>query len=292
MCEIFDEGEYFKIKEPTWIWDKIGGFPEVKERLEEMVSMPIKFSDAFKKAGVNTHTSILIWGPPKTSMNSMVEAAANSADATYISAPAVELMKKPHEITHLYKTARENTPCIIFIDEIDRLAPRREVETEITDGEIKREQVPSSTTRILFSELDKVADKKDVITVGGTCHPEIVDPALLRNGRLERKIYIPVPDFDDRLDILKLSLEKVPLKEDVSVEKLADMTEYYVASDLVSLPREATLLAIKEKGGDFDVVEMRHFKDAMKRVPPSLTPEIVKKYEEIYREECKHRYMY
>ncbi|MFQ5888193.1 MAG: AAA family ATPase, partial [Candidatus Hydrothermarchaeales archaeon] len=229
MCEIFDEGEYFKVKEPGLKWDEIGGFHEVKGRLEEMVSMPIKFAESFKKAGVKTHTSILMWGPPKTSMNSLVEASAKSAGSTYISAPAKELMKKHEEITHLYETAGEKAPCIIFIDEIDLLAPRREVEAQLEEGDTFRHPAPSSTTRLLFSELDKVSDRKDVITVGGTYHPELIDPALLRNGRLERKIYVPAPDFDDRLEILKLSLEKVPLENDVSMEKLADLTEHYVA---------------------------------------------------------------
>ncbi|MEE8423699.1 MAG: AAA family ATPase [Thermodesulfobacteriota bacterium] len=292
MCEIFDEGEYFKVKEPEWTWDKIGGFQEVKERLEELVSMPIKFAESFDKAGVKTHSSILIWGLPKTSMNSLVEAAAKSAGSTYISAPAKELMKIPEEITRLYQTALEKTPCIIFIDEIDLLAPRREVEPQVDEGGALRKPAPPGTTRLLFSELDKVSDRKDVVTVGGTYYPELIDPALLRNGRLERKIFVPLPDYDDRLDILKLSMDKVPLKNDVSIEKLAELTERYVASELVSLPRVATLFAIKEKGNDFDSVKMNHFKKAMKRVPPSLSPETVKKYDEIFREECKHRYMY
>ena len=290
MCEIFDEGEYFKVKEPGWTWDKIGGFQEVKDRLEEMVSMPIKFAETFDKDGVKTHSSILIRGLPKTSMNSLVEAAAKSAGSTYISAPAKELMKIPEEITHLYQTALEKAPCIIFIDEIDILAPRREVEPLAEEG--SRRPAPTSTTRLLFAELDKISDRKDVVTVGGTCYPELIDPALLRNGRLERKIFVPLPDYDDRLDILKLSMDKVPLENDVSIEKLAELTERYVASELVSLPREATLFAIKEKGNDFDSVNMDHFRKTMKRVPPSLSPETVKKYDEIFREECKHRYMY
>ncbi|MFQ6136570.1 MAG: AAA family ATPase [Candidatus Hydrothermarchaeales archaeon] len=292
MCEILDEGEYFKVKEPELAWDRIGGFQEVKERLEEMVSMPIKFADSFERAGTKPHSGILMWGPPKTSMNSLVEAAAKSAGSTYISASSKELIKEPREITHLYEKAAEKAPCIIYIDEIDLLAPRREIESTVKGGNSRKQIAPPGTTRLLFKELDKVSDIRDVITVGGTYSPEGIDPAVLRNGRLERKIYVPMPDFEDRLEILKLGLEKIPLADDISLEKLAELTRYYVANEIASLPREAVLLAIKEKGDDFDVVEMKHFERAMKRVPPSLSPEIIKRYEETLREECKHRYMY
>lgn len=290
MCEILEPGEYFKVKEPVVTWEDIAGYAGVKERLEEMVSLPIKHPKSFEKAGMTPRSGILMWGPPKTGMNAFAEASAYSAGSSYISVNAGEIMKKEHEITHLYETGVNLAPCVVFIGEIDRLAPRREVESTLIGT--PTEVAPASATRLLFSEIDGVANRHDVITIGATNRPDILDPALLRNGRLDRKVFVPAPDYDDRLDILKMALNNTPISKDVSFEKLAELTKYYGSGDLLSLSRAVTLLAIKEKGDKFDRVEARHFKQAMKKIPPSLTPETIKRYEEIYKEECKHRYMY
>ncbi len=290
MCEILEPGEYFKVKKPAMTWKKIAGYAGVKERLEEMVSLPIKHPKSFEKAGMTPRSGILMWGPSKTGMNAFAEASAYSAGSSYISASAGEIMKEEHEITHLYETAVSLAPCVVFIGEIDRLAPRRGVESTLTST--PQEAAPPSVTRLLFSEIDKLTNRHDVITIGATNLPDVLDPALLRNGRLDRKVFVPVPDYDDRVDILKMATNNTPLSKDVSLEKLAKLTKYYPGADLLSLSRGATLLAIKEKGDKFDRVEARHFKQTMKSIPPSLTPEIIKRYEEIYREECKHRYMY
>jgi transitional endoplasmic reticulum ATPase len=290
MCEILEPGEYFKVKEPAVTWENIGGYSEVKERLEELVSLPIKHPDSFKKAGMVPRNGILIWGPPKTGFNAFAEAAANSAGSSYISASSVELMKKEHEITHMYETAVDLAPCIVFIGEADILAPRREAESALISAPEKL-ALPTAT-RLLFSEIDKMADRHDIITIGGTNRPDVLDPALLRNGRLDRKVYVPVPDYDDRLDILEMATKDTPLSKDVSFEKLAETTKNYASADLLSLSRQVTLLAIKERGDKFDEVEANHFEKAIDNIPSSLTPELIKRYEEIYKEECKHRYMY
>jgi transitional endoplasmic reticulum ATPase len=290
MCEILEPGEHFKVKEPAATWEKIAGYAEVKERLEDMVSLPLKHPDAFDKAGLTPGNGILMWGPPKTGFNTFAEAAASSAGCSYISASSVELMKEEHEITHLFGTAVDLAPCIVFIGEVDILAPRREAESTLIST--PKEVAPTSTTRLLFSEIDKIADRRDIITIGGTNRPDVMDPALLRNGRLDRKVYVPVPDFDDRMEILKMTSNSTPLSDGVSFEKLAELTKNYASADLLSLSRTVTLEAIKEKGDEFDKVELKHFELGMKKIPSSLTPEVIKRYEEIYREECKHRYMY
>jgi transitional endoplasmic reticulum ATPase len=290
MCEILEPGEYFKVKKPGIDWEDIGGYGEVKERLEEMVSLPLKHPETFKEAGLAPRSGILMWGPPKSSMNTLAEAAAKSARASFISARAEEIMKRESEITHLYETASNLAPCVVFINEVDALAPRREAESTLIPP--PKKLAPPSTTRLLFAEVDKVSGRKDIVTIGGTHRPDMLDPALLRNGRLDRKIFVPAPDYYDRLEILRMALNSTPIGGDVTPEKLAELTESYASSEILSLPRQATLLAIKEKGDKFERVGLKHFKQAMERVPPSLTQDLIRRYEEIYREECKHRYMY
>lgn len=290
MCEILEPGEHFKIKEPEATWEKIGGYANVKERLEEMVSLPLKHPGAFEKAGMAPGNSILMWGPPKTGFNAFAEAAASSASANYISASSVELIKDEHVIAHLFEEAVNLAPCVMYIGEVDILAPRREAESALIPA--PKGVASTDATRLLFSEVDKISGRKDIIIIGGTNRPDVMDPALLRNGRLDRKVYVPVPDFDDRMEILKMAVNSAPLADDVSFEKLAELTKNYASADLISLSRTVTLEAIKEKGDNFDRVEMKHFKIGMEKIPSSLTPEIIAKYEEIYFEECKHRYMY
>jgi len=295
MCEHIEKGAYFKIKKPRWTWEKIGGLEEAKTRLEEMVSLPIKHSKSFEKAGLQSPSGILLWGPPGGGKTALAEAAANSAGSNYISVKAIEIMSEPEEITKMFETAKELAPCIVFINEIDALAPRREATSLWAEGVTRDAPVrlaPPGTTRILFAELDKISERHDIVTIGATYRPDVLDPAILRNGRLDRKIWCAAPDFDERLEILKIHLKKTPLADDVNLEEIAKMTEYYVGADIVGLCREATVIAIKEQGDDFKAVTLKHFKEALKRVPPSLSPESLKKYEEILHEECKHRYMY
>jgi transitional endoplasmic reticulum ATPase len=289
MCEILEQGEYYKIKEPEKVWDDIGGASEVKERLIEMVSLPLKYPDTFKKARTRPPRGILMWGPPKTSMGVLVEAAAKDAKCKYISARAQDMMEDSHIISHLFEDARAMAPCITFIRDIDVLAPRREAESTLIDP-APRVASPE-ITRQLFTEVDKLSDKIDVIIIGATHRPDLTDPALLRNGRLDRKIFVPEPDFEDRIEILQSITKDMPIRDEVSPEVLAELTTGYSHTDLLSLPREATLVAIKEQEGSFETVSLSDFKKAIERIPP-VGEAVIKKYYEVYKEECKHRYMY
>jgi transitional endoplasmic reticulum ATPase len=295
MDKHIEEGAYFKVKKPRWHWEKIGGLKEVKERLEELVSLPLKYPQSFQKAGLTLPNGILIWGPPGGGKTVLAEASAYSAGSSYISVKAIEIMSEPEEIVKMYETAVDLAPCVIFINEVDALAPRRDVESMWLEGITRDAPVriaPESTTKILYKELDKVSKRHDVITIGGTYRPDVLDNQILRKGRLDRKVFVPAPDYGDRLEIFQIHLRNTPLAEDVSLEGLAKRTEYYVGADIRGVVREAIIIAIKEKGEKFDKVEAKHFGQAMKRIPPSLTPELIKRYEEIYKEECKHRYMY
>lgn len=295
MDEHIEKGAYFKIKKPRWHWKKIGGLKEVKERLEEMVTLPLKHPESFKKGGIKTPSGVLLWGPPGGGKTVLAEAAAYHADCSYIAVKAIEIMSEPEEITRMYDTAVDLAPCVIFINEIDALAPRRDVESMWVEGVTRDAPVriaPESITDILYKALDGVSKRRDVITIGGTYRPDVLDDQILKKGRLDRKIYAQAPDYDDRLEIFQIHLRNTPLGDDVSLEELAKRTEYYVGADIRGVVREATIIAIMEKGGKFDRVNAEHFNRAMKRVPPYLSPETARKYEETLKDECEHCYQF
>jgi transitional endoplasmic reticulum ATPase len=289
MCEVLEPGQYFKVKEPEVGFEEIAGFWEVKERLEEMVVLPLKHPETFKQAGLRPPRGILMWGPPN-SFATFAEASAKEAGVTLLSAQAKNLVEEEHSIEHLFDAARELAPSLVFISEVEILAPRREAESALLPPPpllASRE-----ATRLLFKCVDELADRDNVKILVSSSRVDILDPALLRNGRVDRKIYVPPAAFEDRLEILKRVLSDVPLGEDVSLEKLAEATAYHTPSQLFSLPRQATLMAIKEEKNNFSSVKLRHFLQALERIAPELTPEMLRRYDDIYKEECKHRYMY
>jgi len=292
MCEILELGEFYKIKEAAQDWNSIGGYEEVKERLREMVVMPLKFKEAFRSAHLTPHFGIFIWGPPKTGVQTLIAAAAKEAGVKYLSASSknlVEADSAEHVIEHMFEDAEKNAPCILFIGDVEILAPRREAESVLLEPPQK--VADTKITRKFFAQIDRIIKRRDVLIVASTHRVDMVDPALLRNGRIDRKIFLPAPDFDDRLEIFKLSINGIPLEKSATLEKLAEMTANYGASDLLSIPREAVLAAIKEKGNSFEKVSLKHFEQALKKVKP-IERELIKRYDEIYKEECKHRYMY
>ncbi len=290
-----EKGAYFKIKEPRWNWNRIGGLKEVKERLEEMVILPLRYLNKFKEVGLKPPSGILLWGPPGGGKTVLAEAAAYHAGVNYIAVKAIEIMSEPEEITAMYDKAIELAPCVVFINEVDALAPKRGAKSQWVYGITRDAPVriaPPEVTEIFYKNLDRVADREDIITIGGTYRPDVLDEQAKKKGRLERKIYVPAPDFEDRLEIFKIHLGETPIAEDVDLEKLAEYTEYYVGADIRGVVREAKIIAIREKGPDFDKIEMRHFEEALKRVPPYLSPQAAQKYEETLREDCTHCYLF
>lgn len=259
-----------------------------------MVSLPLRYPDVFERANLRPPAGVLLWGSPGGGKTVLAEAAAKSAGCSYISVKAIEIMSEPREITAMYDAALELAPCVVFINEVDALAPRRDSRSNWTTG-ITRDApmriAPDEMTRILYEELDRVA-YKGVVTIGGTYRPDILDPLITKKGRLERKIYVPPPGYEERLEILRLHLRGIALAKDISLEELARRTEHYVGADIVGVVNEARVLAIKEKKGNFDGLAKRHFDAAMKRVPPSLSAETMSKYEETLRDECEHCYLF
>jgi len=202
---------------------------------------------------------------------------ATESEANFIAVKGPEVYSKwvgesERAIREIFRKARQAAPCIIFFDEIDAIAPVRgsRFDSGVTDRIVNQ----------LLTELDGIVVLKGVVVLAATNRPDIVDPALLRPGRFDRIIYVPPPDLRARLEIFKVHTRRMPLADDVDLEELAKRTEGYTGADIAAVCREAAMTALREAGKPTKVTR-RHFEEALKKVPPSLTEEDVRAYEEI-----------
>ena len=265
------------VEVPEVRWDDIGGLEEVKQELREAVEWPLKYPDYFEKMGIDPPRGILLYGPPGTGKTLLAKAVATESEANFISVKGPEILSKwvgesEKAIREIFRKARQAAPCVVFFDEIDSIAPRRGFRTDsgVTDRIVNQ----------LLTEMDGITLLKNVVVIGATNRPDILDPALLRPGRFDRIIYVPPPDEGARLEILKVHTRRMPLADDVDLAQIAKMTEGYSGADLAALCREAAMTALREAGKPTKV-RSEHFVQAMKKVPPSIGPEDVKFYEEI-----------
>jgi len=261
---------------PDVHWSDIGGLEEAKAELREAVEWPLKYPDAFKRMGIEPPKGILLFGPPGTGKTLLARAVATESEANFISVKGPELLSKwvgesERGVREVFRRAKTAAPAIIFFDELDALVPRRG--SGFGDAHVT-ERVISQ----LLTEMDGLEKLENVVVIGATNRPDLIDPALLRPGRFDRLVYVPPPDEKARLEILKIHTRKMPLAKDVDLEQLAKETEHYSGSDLAALCREAAMLALRENLQAKEVT-MRHFRETMKKVKPSLAPEA----EEIYR---------
>jgi len=225
--------------------------------------------------GIDPPKGILLYGPPGTGKTLLAKAVATESEANFIGVKGPEVLSKwvgesERAIREIFRKARQAAPCVIFFDEIDSIAPRRgqRFDSGVTDRIVNQ----------LLTEMDGLERLEGVVVIGATNRPDILDPALLRPGRFDRLIYVPPPDERARLEILKVHTRRMPLAEDVDLAEIAKRTEGYTGADLEVLVREAGLLALRE---DISIqrVYARHFEEALKKIKPSLTPDIVKFYE-------------
>ncbi len=278
------------VEVPNVRWEDIGGLEQAKQELREAVEWPLKYPELFESVNIRPPKGILLYGPPGTGKTLLAKAVANESNANFISVKGPELLSKwvgesEKHVRDMFRKARQVAPCIIFFDEIDSLAPRR--------GSLGDTHVTERVVSQLLTELDGLEELKDVVVIAATNRPDLIDPALLRPGRIERHVYIPPPDKEARKEIFRIHLRGKPLAEDVSIDELAERTEGYTGADIEAVCREAAMLAIREavKPGMSreEVKEIaksikiskRHFEEALKKVKPSLTKEDLKRYEKI-----------
>ncbi|MFI5906161.1 AAA family ATPase [Dactylosporangium sp. NPDC051541] len=248
--------------------DDVGDMVEVKQTLTESVLWPLSYPDAFSRLGVDPPRGVLLYGPPGCGKTYLVKAIAGTGKANVLSVKGAELLSKwvgesERAVRELFRRAREAAPTLVFLDEVDALAPTR---GQATDG--------GTTDRVvaaLLTELDGVESLRNVVVIGATNRPDLVDPALLRPGRLERLVFVPPPDADARAEILRAAAKSVPLAPDVDLAALAGTLDRFSAADCAALIRESALAAMRESL-DATEVTATHVELARERVRPSLDP--------------------
>ncbi|THV41831.1 AAA family ATPase [Glycomyces buryatensis] len=247
----------------------VGGMADLKQTLTETVLWPLTYPDAFTRLGIEAPRGILLYGPPGCGKTYIVRAVAGEGHANVLSVKGSELLNKwvgesEKNVRELFRRARQASPTLMFFDELDALAP---VRGGGTDGGTADRVVAA-----LLTELDGAESLRDVVVVGATNRPDMIDPALLRPGRLERLVYVPPPDANGRADILRANAKNVPFADDVDLNAIADELWLYSAADCSALVREAALTAMRESL-EASVVTASHVEQAMERVRPSLNAE-------------------
>ena len=248
--------------------DDVGDLAEVKEMLTESVLWPLTYPGTFARLGVSPPRGVLLYGPPGCGKTYLVKAIAGTGKANVLSVKGAELLSKwvgesERAVRELFRRAREAAPTLVFLDEVDALAP---VRGQASDGGTTDRVVAS-----LLTELDGVEALRNVVVIGATNRPDLIDPALLRPGRLERLVYVPPPDADARTAILRAAAKSVPLDDSVDLAALGAELDGYSAADCAALIRESALAAMRESL-EASTVSAAHVAAARQRVRASLDP--------------------
>mgnify|MGYP000371378631 CR=1 FL=1 len=269
------------IESPNVRWDDIGGLEEVKQSLREAVEWPLKYPDLFQHMDARPPKGILLYGPPGTGKTLLAKAVATESEANFISVKGPEFISKwvgesERAVRETFRKARQAAPCVIFFDEIDAIAPAR--------GSSGDARVTERVISQLLTEMDGLEELRDVVVIAATNRPDIIDPALLRPGRFDRLIHVPLPDKRARLEIFKIHTRRKPLGDDVDLDRLAEITEGYTGADIQAICNEAVMSAIREYVRDREILDRdgikelkihgRHFEEALKNVKPMEKEEL------------------
>jgi transitional endoplasmic reticulum ATPase len=265
---------------PKVSWADVGGLEDAKTNVKESVEWPLTEPQKFDRLGIEPPKGVLLYGPPGTGKTLIAKAVANETNANFISVRGPQLLSKwvgesEKAIRQTFRKARQVAPCIIFFDELDALAPGR--------GQDTGNNVSERVVNQLLTELDGLEEMEEVMVIGATNRPDIIDPALLRSGRFDRLVMVGQPDEDGREEILNIHTEGTPVAGDVSLRELAELTDGYVGSDLANIAREGAMEALRDDP-EADTVEMRHFRRAMENVRPTVTDDILDYYDRIEEE--------
>ncbi|BAZ99633.1 CDC48 family AAA ATPase [Methanothermobacter sp. EMTCatA1] len=265
-------------------YEDIGGLKEEVKKVREMIEIPLKRPELFERLGITPPKGVLMHGPPGTGKTLLAKAVANESDAHFIAINGPEIMSKyvggsEERLREFFEEAEENAPSIIFIDEIDAIAPKR----EDVSGEVERRIVAQ-----LLTLMDGLKSRGQVVVIGATNRPDALDPALRRPGRFDREIEIGVPDREERKEILQIHTRGMPLADDVDLDELAEITHGFVGADLESLCKESAMRVLRrvlpEIKADEEipkevlkkmVVTRADFKDALKEIQPSALREVL-----------------
>ncbi|NHJ88070.1 MAG: CDC48 family AAA ATPase [Asgard group archaeon] len=261
---------------PNIRWSDVGGLEEQVRELKEAIEWPLKFKESFTRMGIRPPRGVLLFGPPGCGKTLLAKAVATESEVNFISIKGPEVMSKwvgesEKAIREIFRKAKMSAPTIVFFDEIDALAPRRG--SGFGDS--------GSTERVisqLLTEIDGLEMIKQVVIIAATNRPDIIDSALLRPGRFDRYVLVLPPDNKSRLKILEIFTKDMPLTDEVDLKEIAKRIEGYTGADIESLCREAAMLSLREDMNS-DIVDIKHFEDAIKKVHASITPDMMKYYE-------------
>merc|ERR1739838_1237327 len=234
------------VEVPNITWEDIGGLDDVKRELQELVQYPVEHPDKFLKFGMTPSKGVLFYGPPGCGKTLLAKAIASECISNFISIKGPELLtmwfgESEANVREVFDKARQAAPCVLFFDELDSIAQQRGGSSG--DGGGAADRVMNQ----LLTEMDGVGSKKNVFIIGATNRPDIIDTALMRPGRLDQLIYIPMPDYDSRLSILRATLRKSPVSREVDLSYLASQTDKFTGADLTEICQSACKLAIREE---------------------------------------------
>jgi len=275
------------LETPNVKWEDIGGLEKPKQELMETVEWPLKYAVLYKHMSAVPPKGVLLYGPPGTGKTLLAKAVATESQANFISVKGPEFLSKwvgesEKAVRETFRKARQAAPCVIFLDEIDAIAPVRGTSSDsgVTERVISQ----------LLTEMDGLEPLHNVVVIAATNRPDIIDPALLRPGRFDRLVYIPPPDLAARKEILRIHTKGKPLDKDVDLDKLATKMENFTGADIAAVCNEAVMLAIRDyvlDGGDLDEekvkehkVGMKYFERAMESVEP-MTASDLRRYEKL-----------
>lgn len=275
------------VETPNIGWEDIGGLNKIKQELQEAVEWPLKHPEIFTRMGIRPSRGILLYGPPGTGKTLLAKAVAKESEANFIQVKGPSLLsmwvgKSEEGMRKIFERARQVAPCIIFFDEIDALAGKRGIDagTKVTERVLNQ----------MLAEMDGLEDLNDVLVIGATNRPDMLDPGLLRPGRFDKILLIGAPDEKGRLQILEIHTKKMPIgdgkkelpkeKRELLLKELSKKTEGYTGADLEAVAREAAMLSLRESLESKFVTE-EHFNEALKKVRPSVSKPLLEVYKKI-----------
>jgi len=284
------------VETPNIEWKDVGGLDEVKKELQEAVEWPMKYAESFERMGIRPSKGVLLYGPPGTGKTLLAKAVAKESEANFIQVKGPSLLsmwvgKSEEGMRKVFERARQVAPCVVFFDEIDALAGRRGMEqgTKVTERVLNQ----------LLAEMDGLEDLNDVLVIGATNRPDMLDTALLRPGRFDKILLVNAPEEEGRLQVLKIHTQKMPLGEgkklfnekekEEFLKEFAKETNGYTGADLEAVVREAAYFALREDINSKQV-KKKNFIDALKKVKPSVnksTIDLYRKIEETYLKSAK-----
>eukprot|EP00529_Nitzschia_sp_RCC80_P004358 CAMPEP_0113453178 /NCGR_PEP_ID=MMETSP0014_2-20120614/7225_1 /TAXON_ID=2857 /ORGANISM="Nitzschia sp." /LENGTH=964 /DNA_ID=CAMNT_0000344567 /DNA_START=185 /DNA_END=3079 /DNA_ORIENTATION=+ /assembly_acc=CAM_ASM_000159 len=292
-----------KVEVPDTKWEDIGGLEDTKRELQEMVRYPIEHRHLFERFGMQASRGVLFYGPPGCGKTLMAKAIANECGANFISVKGPELLNmwfggSEANVRNLFDKARAASPCILFFDEMDSIARAR------GSGASGSSETSDRVINQILSEIDGMGSGKTLFIIGATNRPDILDPGIMRPGRLDQLIYIPLPDLASRVSIFKANLRKSPISDDISIEQLADVTEGFSGADITEICQRAAKNAVRDaitagierqkrvEAGELTqeeadalpdpvpAITRAHFEASMSKARRSVTPDIIKQYDD------------